>query len=171
MMGLRIVKVELSDANAFVAKLHRHHDPVVGHKFSIGVRDDDGILRGVAIIGRPVARRLDDGVTLEVTRLCTDGTKNACSILYASASRAAEAMGYERIVTYILATESGTSLIASGWIKEIETRGASWSVPSRPRGKGKNLFGESAKDTTGAKTRYGKSFMKSEAISGKEPTP
>jgi hypothetical protein len=87
----------------------------------------------VVTVGRPVARHLDDGWTLEVTRLCTDGTKNACSLLYAAAWRAARAMGYRRIGTYILDTETGTSLTASGWKCLGKAGGGSWSVPSRPR--------------------------------------
>lgn len=132
-MKLQIVPCELSDANAFVAKHHRHHGRVVGHKFSIGITDDSAELRGVAIIGRPVARRLDDGWTLEVTRLATDGCQHACSALYAAAWRAARAMGYRKLVTYILATEPGTSLKAAGWKLVGSTPGRSWSVPSRPR--------------------------------------
>ena len=82
---LDICPVSLAEANAFVAEHHRHHKPVVGHKFSIGCTDGEKIV-GVAIVGRPVARYLDDGWTLEVNRCCTDGTRNACSILYAAAS-------------------------------------------------------------------------------------
>ena len=105
---LSLTPVSLSEANAFVARYHRHHKPVVGHKFSIGCMAD-GRLVGVAIVGRPVSRYLDNGLTLEVNRLCTDGTKNACSFLYAAAWRAARAMGYRKIITYILDTESGAA--------------------------------------------------------------
>ena len=93
---------------------HRHHKPVAGHKFSIGCLSD-GELAGVVIAGRPVSRYLDDGRTLEVTRLCTNGAKNACSFLYGAAARAAAAMGYDRIITYTLESENGASLRASGW--------------------------------------------------------
>ena len=96
-----LIPVSLAEANAFVAQHHRHHKPVTGHKFSIGCTAD-GQLVGVAIVGRPVSRYLDDGQTLEVNRLCTDGTKNACSMLYAAAWRAARAMGYRKMITYIL---------------------------------------------------------------------
>ena len=89
--GLRVVPCDLKTANEFVRKLHRHSRPVVGHRFSVGVADAAGVLRGVAIIGRPVAPRLDDGKAAEVTRLCTDGTRNACSMLYGAARRAARA--------------------------------------------------------------------------------
>lgn len=98
---LTLTPINLKTANAFVQQYHRHHKPTRGHKFSIGV-SENGALVGVAICGRPVARRLDDGYTLEVNRLCTDGTPNACSILYAAAYRAARAMGYNRVITYIL---------------------------------------------------------------------
>lgn len=111
---LEIVPMTLKEANAFVEQKHRHHGPVVGHKFSIGLSNGEEIV-GVAIVGRPVARHLDDGWTLEVNRLCTDGSRNACSMLYAAAWRAARAMGYKRLVTYILDTENGASLRAAGW--------------------------------------------------------
>lgn len=103
---LEITPMTLKEANAYVEQNHRHHGPVVGHKFSIGCSDGEKIV-GVAIVGRPVARHLDDGWTLEVNRLCTDGTRNACSMLYAAAWRAARAMGYKRLVTYILESENG----------------------------------------------------------------
>lgn len=98
---LELCPVSLAEANAFVAEHHRHHRPVTGHKYSIACTDGERIV-GVVIVGRPVSRHLDDGWTLEVTRLCTDGTKNGCSMLYAAAWRAARAMGYKRLVTYIL---------------------------------------------------------------------
>lgn len=130
--ALSLVPVELSEANAFVKEHHRHHKPVVGHKHSMGAALKGKIV-GVVIIGRPVARRRDDGMTLEVTRLCTDGTKNACSFLYGAAARWAFAGGYNRIGTYILASEPGSSLQAAGWRCLGERGGGSWSVPSRPR--------------------------------------
>ena len=131
-MRLSPVPISLAEANAFVAAHHRHHTPVVGHKFSIGCAAKGEIV-GVVIIGRPVSRHRDDGLTLEVTRLCTDGTRNACSFLYGTAARAAFALGYQRIGTYILASENGASLRASGWRLIGERGGGSWSVPSRPR--------------------------------------
>lgn len=127
-----VERLSLDEANAFVGQHHRHHKPVVGHLFSIGAAQDGRIV-GVAIVGRPVSRHRDDGVTAEVTRLCTDGTKNACSFLYGAAARASFALGFKRIGTYILAVEPGTSLIGSGWRLIGETPGRSWSVPSRPR--------------------------------------
>lgn len=132
-MRLKIVPVNLRTANEFVDTHHRHHVRVVGHKFSIGVQSDDGVLRGVAIVGRPVARARDDGMTLEVTRVATDGSKNACSILYAAAWRASRAMGYSALGTYTLESEPGTSLTAAGWVVVHRVRGRSWNSPSRPR--------------------------------------
>jgi len=128
---LILTTVSLADANAFVASKHRHHKPVRGHKFSIGCVAD-GALAGVAIVGRPVSRYLDDGLTLEVTRLCTDGTKNACSFLYGAAWRAARALGYKKIITYTLATEIGTSLKAAGWICEGMAGGLRWTGKRKP---------------------------------------
>jgi hypothetical protein len=130
---LTICPLPLDEANAFVKFHHRHHRPVVGHKFSIGVADETGMVRGVAIVGRPVARSRDDGLTLEVTRVATDGCDNACSALYAAAWRAARAMGYHRIGTYTLKSEPGTSLRAAGWHVVHEVRGRYWDCPSRPR--------------------------------------
>ena len=129
---LEAVPLELSQANEFVSELHRHHDAVYRDKFRIGA-SLEGKLVGVVQVGRPVSRMLDDGKTVEVVRLCTDGTKDVCSFLYSRAARIAKEMGYEKIITYILESESGTSLIASGWHQEAVTSGGSWSRPSRPR--------------------------------------
>ena len=117
--------ITLKAANEFVAKHHRHHKPSVGHKFSIGLSNDDNLI-GVAIMGRPVARNSDDGFTIEVARLCTNGQKNACSMLYQAAARASKELGYKKIQTYILEIESGTSLKASGWKMEAITAGGQW---------------------------------------------
>lgn len=121
----------LAEANDFVRRHHRHHRPVVGHKFSIAAAD--AVVRGVAIVGRPVSRVRDDGWTLEVTRCATDGAPNAPSMLYASAWRAARAMGYRRLGTYTLRSEAGASLRAAGWRVVGEVAGRSWSCSSRPR--------------------------------------
>ena len=110
---LRLRPISLRDANEYVRQHHRHHKPVAGHKFSIGC-EADGELVGVIIAGRPVSRYLDDGFTLEVTRLCTNGEKNACSFLYGAAARAAAAMGYKRIITYTLESENG---LPDGYVK------------------------------------------------------
>lgn len=132
---LLLVPVTLREANAFVEQRHRHHGPTRGHKFAVAVGSADGVMRGVAIAGRPVARQLDDGISLEVLRVCTDGTPNVCSMLYGAVRRAAVAMGYPatRIFTYTLATEPGTSLRAAGWHRDAETRGGEWGRADRPR--------------------------------------
>lgn len=128
---LEIVPMTLREANAYVEQNHRHHGPVAGHKYSIGLSDGEKIV-GVAIVGRPVSRHLDDGWTLEVNRLCTDGTKNAPSMLYAAAWRAARAMGYKRLVTYILESENGASLRAAGWKCVGQAGGLGWTGERRP---------------------------------------
>ena len=124
--------IEQRDAAAFVDRLHRHHQHTVGDKCRVAAYDGDKLV-GVVQLGRPVARMLDDGMTLEVTRLCTDGTHNACSFLYGRAARIARELGYSKIITYILDSESGISLRAAGWHKEADTAGGSWNCPSRAR--------------------------------------
>lgn len=137
-MKLAIVPCHLDEANAFVRRFHRHHGEVAGGKFAVAVARDreDGAdfeVVGVAIAGRPIARGNQDGFTLEVVRVATDGTKNACSILYAACWRASRALGYRRLITYVLGSESGTSVKAAGWKVVGERGGGSWSCPSRPR--------------------------------------
>lgn len=154
MSGLYVVPLTLKQANEMVSLWHRHHVKVVGHRFSIGVVDDDGAPHGAAIVGRPVARAVDAYHVAEVTRLVTDGTKNTCSMLYAAAARAAQALGFERIQTYILESEPGTSLKASGWTIDGEVVGRSWTTPSRPR---------TDKHPTESKTRWAKT------LNGKRP--
>ena len=129
---LEIVPITLAEANEFVKRNHRHHGTVTGHKFSIAVADETGTIHGVAIVGRPVSRHLDDGWTLEVNRCCTDGTKNACSMLYGASWRAAKAMGYKKVITYILDSECGTSLKASGYKCVGQTGGLRWTGKRRP---------------------------------------
>jgi len=129
---MKHIPIELRHANAFVQEHHRHHKPVIGHKFSIGAVHEDRLI-GVAIVGRPVSRHRDDGWTLEVTRLCTDGTRNACSFLYSKAARCAFAMGYKRIGTYILKSEDGSSLKASNWRMIGERGGGRWNCNVRKR--------------------------------------
>lgn len=133
-MSLHLVPVTFADACGFVDMWHRHHTRPVGHRYSIGAADEAGILRGVAIVGRPVARSFDDGNTLEVTRLATDGTPNTGSMLYGASWRAASAMGFRRLVTYTQAGEGGGSLRAAGY-RVIAERSArtGWTCPSRPR--------------------------------------
>lgn len=131
-MSLTLQPIDLASANEFVRLHHRHHGLVAGHKFSLGA-ENGGIIVGVAIVGRPVARALQDGLTLEVTRLCTDGTRNAASFLLGAAARAAFALGYKRIGTYTLSSEQGASLRGAGWRLVGEVTGRSWNAPSRPR--------------------------------------
>lgn len=144
-MKLSLVPITLDEANAFVAQFHRHHGEVVGHKFSLGAVLGDQIV-GVSIVGRPVARGRDDGMTLEVTRLCSDGVERSvtddkgkehslavCSFLYGASARACFALGYRRIGTYILASEPGTTLLGAGWRQIGEVKGRSWTTPTRPR--------------------------------------
>lgn len=159
-MSLHLVPVSYRDACGFVAMWHRHHAPPRGMKFAVGAAGEDRVLRAVAIAGRPVARLLDDGQTLEVTRVASDGWRNACSMLYGACARAGFALGYSRIVTYthariegplceaasagatcahascraIRLSESGVSLLAAGW-RVVAERPAhpGWDRPSRPR--------------------------------------
>jgi hypothetical protein len=119
---MKIRPIELKVANRYIIENHRHHKQVQGHKFSIGLFIEDKLI-GILCCGRPVSRHLDNGFVLEVTRLCTDGTKNACSKLYSSAARIAKELGYDKIITYILESESGNSLIATGWICESKVCG------------------------------------------------
>ena len=147
---LKAKPIELKAANDFVATLHRHHDPVYRDKFRVACTNN-GKICGVIQAGRPVSRILDNGKTLEVVRCCTDGTKNACSYLYAKMARIAREMGYEKIITYILDSESGCSLQAAGWQFEAEVKGSrTWGCPSRPR----NTTAPTCK-----KQRWGKSLI------------
>jgi hypothetical protein len=129
---LTVVPCTLSEAHAFVKQHHRHHKPSPGGLFAISVSDGETI-RGVATVGRPVARNADDGWTAEVTRVATDGCPNACSALYGAAWRAAKAMGFKRMITYTLDSEPGTSLMAAGWKAIGQVGGGSWSRENRPR--------------------------------------
>ena len=129
---MKAVPPHLREANEFVAKYHRHNLPTVGGKFAVGA-SVDGKLFGVAIAGRPVARRLGDGKTLEVLRVCTDGTQNANSFLYGWVKRIAHLMGYKKVITYTLEEESGASLRAIGDQVVGQAQPKEWSVPSRPQ--------------------------------------
>ena len=129
---LKAVPLTRQQADEYVAQFHRHHDPVGRDKFRLGA-EYNGKLVGIVQVGNPVARGLCDGRSLEVVRLCTDGTKNACSFLYNRAARIAFDLGFDRIYTYILESESGTSLEAAGWKYEGIYGGGSWNHPSRPR--------------------------------------
>jgi hypothetical protein len=134
---LELVPITLREANAFVEAHHRHHGPSRGCICVVGVADGwinkAPVIRGVVIVGRPVARALSDQWTAEVTRLCTDGTRNACSMLYAASWRAVRALGYRRLVTYTLESEGGASLRAAGFKVVGQVTGRSWSCVSRPR--------------------------------------
>ena len=130
-MTLRIIPLTLRQANDLVDDIHRHHKPVVGHRFSIGVKCGDGILRGAAIVGRPTGRKNPQYDWCEVTRLVTDGHKNACSCLYGAAARIAKEMGFHRIQTFILNSETGSSLKAAGWVFDQMSGGGDWNVKSR----------------------------------------
>lgn len=121
----------LKQANDLIGRWHRHHKPVVGHRFSIGVKDADDNIAGACVVGRPVARGVDQYAVCEVTRLVTNGTPNACSFLYSRAARIAQEMGFVKIQTYVLESETGTSLKAAGWAMETLTNGGDWNCASR----------------------------------------
>lgn len=131
-MSLQIQPIGFDEACEFIRRHHSHHLPPQGWKFGVAINDGKKVV-GVAMVGRPVSRRFDNGWTLEVNRCCTDGTKNAASKLYAACRRASQALGYTRLITYTLASETGCSLIAAGWKPIRLAGGGSWSVPSRPR--------------------------------------
>ena len=137
---LEIRPITLREANVYVAQHHRHNLPTNGHKFSVACYDGDRLC-GVAIAGQPIARKLDDGLTIEIRRVCTDGTRNACSILYGACSRCAKEMGYKRVVTYTLISEPGSSLRAAGFKNCGEAGGGivEYAVPSQGRSAGKSL--------------------------------
>ena len=135
MSALSLQPLRFAEAALFVERHHRHHRPPVGHLFSIGLTDGREVV-GCVIVGRPVARHLDDGWTAEVTRCCIrDGIANGASKLYAAAWRAARAMGYRRLITYTRAVEPGTSLRAAGWrtVHQTRERPNGWNMPGRPR--------------------------------------
>jgi len=133
-MKLKVVPLSLALANEFVEQHHRHHKPAVGHRFSVGCQDEDGVLHGAAIIGRPVARLVNYNEVLEVSRCVTDGTKNACSFLYGASARIGKELGYKSIQTYILETETGVTLKASGWTNVGTCGGGAWvHTKGKPR--------------------------------------
>jgi hypothetical protein len=133
---LTVCEVTLEEANAYVAQHHRHSLPTVGHKWSIAAVADEHIV-GVAIIGRPVNRVLDDGWTMEALRVCTTGHPNACSFLYGASWRIVKAHGYLHVVTYVKDDETAASVRAAGWLVEGTTKGREWDTPARPRERGK----------------------------------
>lgn len=156
---MRAIPLELKQAQDYIHKYHRHHEPAHRDKFRIGC-EENGKLVGVIQVGRPVNRHLDDGKTLEVLRLCTEGERNVCSFLYSKAARIAKEMGYHRIITYILESETGASLKAAGWhLDQTGVGGGSWDTPSRPRTMQEqqlSLFGEPKKYPTEKKQRWAK---------------
>ena len=159
------VPMELKDAQNFINAHHRHHQASHRDKFRIAASDGKNII-GVIQVGRPISRALDDGHTLEVLRLCTTGEKDVCSFLYSRAARIAKEMGYTKIITYILESESGTSLRASGWKLEADGVGGSdWNVPSRPRevvASQMSLFPEKQKYPVGEKKQRWCKWLQSE---------
>lgn len=156
---MRAVPMELKEAQEYIHKYHRHHEPAHRDKFRIGC-EDGGQLLGVVQVGRPVNRHMDDGKTLEVLRLCSQGGQNVCSFLYSRAARIAKEMGYTKIITYILESESGANLKDSGWkLEEEGVGGGSWNCPSRPReleATQLSLFPEKKKYPTEKKQRWEK---------------
>lgn len=132
-MSVELRPIGQKAAFKFIADHHRHHGVPVGALWWQAVQNIDGTLVGVVVTGRPVARALDDGLTAEVTRLCTDGAYNACSLLYGAARRVAIDKGFRRGITYILASENGASLRAAGWHFLWNVKGRSWNSKSRPR--------------------------------------
>jgi hypothetical protein len=131
---LQIVPISIKNANDFVKKWHRHNSPVKVARFACAVSDKKGEIRGVAIVGTPNARNLTDGFTVEILRVATDGTRNACSILYGACCRASKALGYRRVYTYTLHTESQSSLKASGFtLDSVSAGGSPWSTAKRKR--------------------------------------
>lgn len=153
-MSLVLRPCVLREANAFVAKHHRHHKPVRGCVFCVRCLDDERLC-GVAIVGRPVARMLQDGSTLELTRVCTDGTKHAASKLIAACTRAAFAIGAMRCVSYVLESETGTSYLAAGWARVADSSGGTWDRSDRPRTEPlAGLLGLDPKHPEGRKVRW-----------------
>jgi len=129
---MQIKPISLKQANDFVLNNHRHNKPVQGHKWSVGLYENNQLI-GVGITGRPIARLLDDGLTLEILRVCTNGERNANSFIYGRIAKIAKLMGYEKIITYTLKRETGASLRAVG-AKPIEaSKPGGWNRKNRPR--------------------------------------
>jgi len=153
MTKAEIVPLTLAQARRYVADHHRHNEPPIGHRFSIGL-ERDGALVAVVIAGHPQARKADDGRTLELLRLTTEGDRNACSRLYSAAVRAAAAMGYRRVITYTLDTESGSSLLASGFTVDGTSPGSEWKHTDGPRSADRPTLFDPPKMPTGPKVRW-----------------
>ena len=135
---MTIQPITFKQACEFINQHHRHHRATVGCKFCIALFDGEKMV-GVSVCGRPVSRYLDDGLTCEINRLCTDGTKNACSMLYGASCRVAKAMGYKKVITYILESENGASLKASNFVCEGAAGGKHWTGK---RNRGQNIPNE-----------------------------
>ncbi len=130
---LHLVPITLADAKRYIANVHRHNEPPTGHRVSVGIADEADVLRGVGVLGRPLARNSDDGFTAEVYRVATDGVANGCSMIYGALVRAAWALGYRRVLTYTLETEPGTSLRAAGWTFDGAAGGGDWATSPQPQ--------------------------------------
>lgn len=152
-MTYTIVPITLAEARRFVAEHHRHNEPPIGHRFSIGLARD-GELVGVVIAGRPIARMADDGLTCELLRVTTTGDRNACSRLYGAACRAASAMGYRRVITYTLDQEPGTSLRASGFVEVSRADYGEWEHTTGPRAMQRPRLFDPPKMPTGPKVKW-----------------
>ena len=151
-----IKPISLRDANKFLIQHHRHHKAVVGCKFAISIRQND-IIKGVAICSRPVSRHIDDGNTLEISRVCVQDFVNVCSMLYGACARIAKYMGYSKIQTYILVSEPGISLKASGWLMEADNVGGKqWNSSGKMKRTNTNvdLFGTEEKYPSELKQRW-----------------
>ncbi len=155
----------IKDAKKYVGLLHRHNKVPIGGLFAVSVAESDRVV-GVAIVGRPISRMLQDGTTCEVIRCCTDGTPNACSMLYGACARAAKALGYHRVVTYTLAEEPGVSLRASGWHKDAMVSAGTWNSSTRSRIQ-TNMFGHETRPS-GPKIRWTRTLTAPTGKSSKE---
>jgi hypothetical protein len=149
-MMLRVAPIYHSEANEWVRRWHRHNKPTLGAIFCVSVKDDNDAVRGVAIVGRPLARHLDDKETLEILRVATDGERNACSMLYGACRKIGRAMGYKRIVTYSLPEEGGASLRAAGYRFDGEAGGSGAMWGNRPN-RAADAIGD---DLVGGKWRW-----------------
>jgi hypothetical protein len=162
---LKAIPLTLAQANHYVSLLHRHHKPCVGHRFSIGCMNDENNIVGVCIAGRPVSSSTNQEWVIEVSRLATDGTPNACSFLYGAAAKAAKALGYVSIQTFILESEPGTSLRASGWrnVSKTSKRGANFHIRPNKKDRAKRIV-----DTLGIKTKWVRELNNTDILSIKE---
>lgn len=159
-MTLKLVPITKTTARQFIQEKHRHNEAPTPMQVSIAVGvESDGVLVGVATAGQPVARGLSDGFTIEINRLCTDGTPHSASMLYGAMVRAAKALGFRRIVTYTLMSEPGTSLKASGWTTSIPIGSRSWQDDTKTRVRSDvTLWGERRNAANVPKQRWERSL-------------